>query len=152
MQVAQLPASHEKGGARPPRRAASSTVSPAWYGNRVLAALEPDHQLGGRRFAGIDSGSVVGDDESFDEHLVRCDADRCEAGFDRVHERPGPADVEVGMRRVAHEHRALRGIQEAAVAVEMVMHRQPLAELRTQLFEQRRGRSRSWRRGLRRRD
>ncbi len=30
MHVAQLPASHEKGGRNPPRRAASSTVSPAW--------------------------------------------------------------------------------------------------------------------------
>ena len=43
MHVAQLPASHEDGGRRPPRRAVSSRVSPAWYCDGVLLAFEPDH-------------------------------------------------------------------------------------------------------------
>src|SRR3974390_1331137 len=36
MQVAQLPASQENGGRRPPRRAVSSSVSPGWYDTTVF--------------------------------------------------------------------------------------------------------------------
>ena len=39
MQVAQLPASQENGGRRPPRRAVSSRVSPGWY--RTTTVLPP---------------------------------------------------------------------------------------------------------------
>ena len=53
MHVAQSPASHDDGGRSPPRRAVSSTVSPAWYSTRVLPAVEPDHERRRRRRLGV---------------------------------------------------------------------------------------------------
>ena len=138
MHVAQLPASHENGGRRPPRRAVSSTVSPAWYAHRVLPAVEPDHQRLGRRRRSVVDGRVVGDDEPLDEHLRRRDAEHREAGFDGVHVRAGTADVEVGVRALADERRALRGIEEAALGVEVMMHREPVAGRRAQAARARR--------------
>ena len=72
MHVAQLPASHENGGRKPPRRAASSTVSPAWYATvcfRRSSRITSDSGTGPPpRLVGT---GVVGDDEPFDEHLRR---------------------------------------------------------------------------------
>ena len=106
MHVAQLPDSHENGGRNPPRRAASSTVSPAWYAascfrrsNRITS-----DSVGRPRL--LAAGALVGDDEPLDEHLLRRDAERRQAGLDRVHVRAGTADVEVGVR--ARRRRARR--------------------------------------------
>ena len=70
MHVAQLPDSHENGGLRPARRAASRIVSPGLVGDGLLAAADPDHQrLGGRRL-GVGRAVAGGHDEALDEHAA----------------------------------------------------------------------------------
>ena len=139
MQVAQFPCSHENGGLRPARRAASRMVSPGSYPTRVLAAVEPDHDrlrlgfLAGR-------GCLVGQLEPLDEQPTRIDPSLLEAGLDDLHVRPGAADVEVGLRPVPDQRRARRGIEEPRLRVEVMMHREAAAGCRAQAFELRRRR------------
>ena len=101
MQVAQLPCSHENGGLKPARRAASRSVSPAWYETAVSCFVELDHQrLGDGRVGAGRCRLRLGEHEPLDEHVAGFDADDREARLDRVHVGAGAADVEVGVRVV----------------------------------------------------
>ncbi len=100
----------------------------------VFASLEPDHEFVRRRAACLD-GYILGYDEAFDEHLARLDADPRQAGLDRVHVRTGTADIEVGVGLVAGQRRALLRVEEAALRIEVMMHRQPVAVRRREPLE-----------------
>ena len=93
------------------------------HGRLVLLETD-DERLGG----GGDVGGRrlrLGEHEPLDEHFVRRNADGGEARFDRVHVRTGPAEIEVGVRAVADQRRALGRVEEPAVRVEVVVDRQP---------------------------
>ena len=60
MHVAQLPASHENGGRNPPRRAVSSTVSPAWYGTVCLRRSSRITTASGTSDAAATAGTSAG--------------------------------------------------------------------------------------------
>ena len=78
---------------------------------------------------------VARHDEPLDEHLRRSDPQPREAGLHDVHVGTGPTEVEVGVGAIARQRRALRGIEEAALRVEVVMDREAFAGFRAQPLE-----------------
>src|SRR5262249_34425365 len=95
----------------------------------VLSASEPDHD--GRRLGHLAGGGwLAGQLETFDEQATRIDPSLIQTSLDDLHVRPGAAHEEVGLRPLADEVGAGRGVEESFLRVEVMMHREAAAGAR----------------------